>query len=129
LLLSDGANTTGDATPLEAADQAAKGEGAGVHGRARHRGRHDHDHGPGRHRRASTASRPTRPRWRPSPSDRRQVLPPPPTPKSLQSVYSRIGSQVGTKVEQRELTAASPGRRGAAAPASALSLAWFNRLP
>jgi Ca-activated chloride channel homolog len=50
--------------------------------------------------------------------------------KSLQSVYSRIGSQVGTEVEEHELTAVFTGVGAVLLLAgSALSLAWFNRLP
>ena len=50
--------------------------------------------------------------------------------KSLQSVYSRIGSQVGTQVEQHEVTAVLTGAGAVLLLAgSALSLAWFNRLP
>ena len=50
--------------------------------------------------------------------------------KSLQSVYSRIGSQVGTQVEEHEVTAVLTGVGAVLLLAgSALSLAWFNRLP
>ena len=50
--------------------------------------------------------------------------------KSLQSVYSRIGSQVGTQVEEHEVTAVLTGAGAVLLLAgSALSLAWFNRLP
>jgi Ca-activated chloride channel family protein len=129
LLLSDGANTTGDATPLAAAAQAAKarvpvytvalGTNAGTI--------------------TSTNKAGETVVYR---------VPPDPTTlaavaartggkffaaadaSSLKSVYSRIGSQVGRVLEHRELTAAF-----AAAGAllllvgSAVSLAWFNRLP
>jgi Ca-activated chloride channel homolog len=129
LLLSDGANTTGDATPLEAAALAAKakvpvytvalGTDAGTI--------------------TITA---------PDGAERVYRVPPDPTTlaavaektggkffaaadaKSLESVYSRIGSQVGTEIEQRELTALLTGAGAVLLLAgSALSLAWFNRLP
>jgi Ca-activated chloride channel family protein len=129
LLLSDGASTTGDAQPLEAADQAARakvpvytvalGTDAGTITLTSQDG-----------------------------IDRVYRVPPDPATlaavaertggkffaaadaKSLQSVYSRIGSQVGTEVEQRELTAAVTGAGAVLLlTASALSLAWFNRLP
>jgi Ca-activated chloride channel family protein len=129
LLLSDGANTTGDATPLEAAAKAAKakvpvytvalGTDAGTI--------------------TVTA---------PDGAERIYRVPPDPKTlaavaektggkffaaadaKSLQSVYSRIGSQVGSEIEQRELTAVLTGAGAVLLLAgSALSLAWFNRLP
>jgi Ca-activated chloride channel homolog len=129
VLLSDGANTTGDATPAEAAAKAAKakmpvytvalGTDAGT---------------------ITVTS--------PDGAERVYRVPPDPTTlatvaektggkffpaadaKSLQSVYSRIGSQVGTEIEQRELTAAFAGAGAVLLLAgSALSLAWFNRLP
>jgi len=129
LLLSDGANTTGDATPLDAADQAAKakvpvytvalGTDAGTI--------------------TITA---------PDGAERLYRVPPDPDTlravaqttggkffaaadaKSLQSVYSRIGSQVGTEIEHRELTAVLTGAGAVLLlGGSALSLAWFNRLP
>jgi Ca-activated chloride channel family protein len=129
LLLSDGANTTGDATPLDAADQAAKakvpvytvalGTDAGTI--------------------TITA---------PDGAERLYRVPPDPDTlravaqttggkffaaadaKSLQSVYSKIGSQVGTEIEQRELTAVLTGAGAVLLlGGSALSLAWFNRLP
>jgi Ca-activated chloride channel family protein len=129
LLLSDGASTTGDATPEEAAAAAAAakvpvytvalGTDAGT---------------------ITTTG--------PDGEARIYRVPPDPTTLSsvaqttggeffqaadagsLKSVYSKIGSKVGTEVEQRELTALLAG--GAAVLlllGSALSLAWFNRLP
>ena len=56
LLLSDGASTTGDYTPLEAAQMAKDTERAHLHGRARHRERHDP--GPRRLRRRPHDPRP-----------------------------------------------------------------------
>jgi Ca-activated chloride channel family protein len=129
LLLSDGANTTGDATPLEAAAQAAKakvpvytvalGTDAGT---------------------ITTTS--------PDGEARIYRVPPDPTTlaavaertggkffeaadaSSLQSVYNRIGSQVGTEIEQHELTAVLTGAGAVLLLAgSALSLAWFHRIP
>jgi len=130
LLLSDGASTTGDATPLEAAAQATKakvpvytvalGTDAGT----------------------ITTTSPTTGETRvyrvpPDPATLQEVAQKTggkffaaADAASLQSVYSRIGSQVGTEIHQRELTA---GLAGAGAvlllASSALSLAWFNRLP
>jgi len=129
LLLSDGANTTGDATPLEAAAQAAKakvpvytvalGTDAGT---------------------ITTTSA--------DGESRIYRVPPDPTTlaavaertggrffeaadaSSLRSVYNRIGSQVGTEIEQRELTAVLTGAGAFLVLAgSALSLAWFHRIP
>ena len=129
LLLSDGANTTGDATPLEAAASAAQkkvpvytvalGTDAGT---------------------ITTTS----------PTGETLLYRVPPDPEtlaavaektggkffqaadaaSLRSVYSKIGSQVGTEIRQRELTAAFAGAGAVLLlVSSALSLAWFNRLP
>src|SRR5215204_6556520 len=129
LLLSDGANTTGDATPLEAAAEAAKakvpvytvalGTDAGT---------------------ITTTSA--------DGESRIYRVPPDPTTlaavaertggrffeaadaSSLRSVYNRIGSQVGTEIEQRELTAVLTGAGAFLVLAgSALSLAWFHRIP
>ena len=129
LLLSDGANTTGDATPLEAAAQAANakvpvytvalGTDAGT---------------------ITTTSA--------DGESRIYRVPPDPTTlaavaertggrffeaadaSSLRSVYNRIGSQVGTEIEQRELTAVLTGAGAFLVLAgSALSLAWFHRIP
>jgi Ca-activated chloride channel family protein len=129
LLLSDGANTTGDATPLEAAAHAAKakvpvytvalGTDAGT---------------------ITITS--------PDGAERVYRVPPDPTTlaavaektggkffeaadaSSLQSVYSRIGSQVGTEIQQRELTAVLTAAGAVLLLAgSGLSLAWFNRIP
>jgi len=129
LLLSDGANTTGDTEPLAAAEIAAKdkvpvytvalGTEAGTITLTSQDG-----------------------------VDRTYRVPPDPSTlsavaertggkffaaadaKSLRSVYSRIGSQVGTETEQRELTAAVTAAGAVLLLiGSALSLAWFNRLP
>jgi Ca-activated chloride channel homolog len=128
LLLSDGASTTGDVDPLTAAEQAAKahvkvftvalGTDAGTitvtsGGEARVY------------------------RVPPDPTTLAQVAETTggkffsaADASSLQSVYSKIGSQVGTQVEQREVTAALAGAGAVLLLAgSALSLAWFNRLP
>ena len=129
LLLSDGASTTGDQTPLEAA-AAAKTKKVPVYTVAL-----GTDEG--------TITITT--------ADGQQRLyrvPPDPATlsavaettggkffeaadaKSLQSVYSRIGSQVGTQVEEHEVTAILTGVGAVLLLAgSALSLAWFNRLP
>jgi Ca-activated chloride channel family protein len=129
LLLSDGANTTGNVQPLDAAAQAAKAK-VPVYTVA-----------------LGTASG-TITLTGPNGETRVYRVPPDPATlaavaektgakffaaadaKSLQSVYGKIGTQVGTETEHREVTAAF-----AAAGAflllvgSSLSLAWFNRLP
>jgi Ca-activated chloride channel family protein len=129
LLLSDGANTTGDATPLEAAGQAAKAK-VPVYTVAL-----GTDDG-------------TITITAPDGAERLYRVPPDPDTlrtvaqttggkffaaadaKSLQSVYSKIGSQVGTEIEHRELTAVLTGAGAVLLlGGSALSLAWFNRLP
>jgi Ca-activated chloride channel family protein len=130
LLLSDGASTTGDATPLEAAARATKakvpvytvalGTDAGTITTT------------------SPATGETRVyRVPPDPATLQEVAQKTggkffaaADAASLQSVYSRIGSQVGTEVHQRELTAVLTGAGAVFLLASsALSLAWFNRLP
>ena len=60
LLLSDGANTTGDYEPLEAAQKAEDAGVPGLHGRARHR--RGHGPGPGRLRRHADDPRSARSR-------------------------------------------------------------------
>ena len=129
LLLSDGANTTGDTEPLAAAEIAAQnkvpvytvalGTDAGIVTLTTQDG-----------------------------VERTYRVPPDPTTlaavaektggkffeaadaSSLQSVYSRIGSQVGTEIQQRELTAVLTGAGAVLLLAgSGLSLAWFNRIP
>lgn len=129
LLLSDGASTTGDVQPLDAAAQAAKakvpvytvalGTNAGT---------------------ITTTSA--------TGESRVYRVPPDPATlaavaektggkffaaadaSSLKSVYSKIGSQVGTVTEHRELTAAFTAAGAVLLLAgSVLSLAWFNRLP
>jgi len=129
LLLSDGASTTGDYTPLEAA-RLAKNANVPVYtvalGTANGTVQAPDGYGGIRTIRVP-----------PDPATLRQVAQTTggkffaaADAKSLQSVYSRIGSQVGTKVEQRELTAAVTGAGAVLLlTASALSLAWFNRLP
>lgn len=129
LLLSDGASTTGDATPLEAAATAAKAkvpvytvalgtdEGTitvtGQDGVDRvYRVPPDPDT-------LAAVAEQTGGKFFAAPDA-----------DSLQSVYSRIGSQVGTEIEQRELTAVLTGAGAVLLlSGSALSLAWFNRLP
>ena len=129
LLLSDGANTTGDKEPLEAAADAATKK-VPVYTVAL-----------GTDQGTITIT---------SPDGEQRLYQVPPDPatlaavaektggkffeaadaKSLQSVYSRIGSQVGTETKKRELTAAFTGVGAALLlTGSALSLAWFNRLP
>ena len=74
LLLSDGANTTGDYEPLEAAEKAKDAKRPGLHRRSRHR--RGHGPGPRRLRRHADDPRPTGP-GDPLPggrADRRQVL-------------------------------------------------------
>jgi Ca-activated chloride channel family protein len=51
------------------------------------------------------------------------------TSKDLSTVYERLGSRIGTRDEQREITAAfAGGAFGLLAAAAALSLHWFRRL-
>jgi len=129
LLLSDGANTTGDATPLDAADQAAKAK-VPVYTVAL-----GTDAGTITITAADGAERLYR--VPPDPDTLRAVAQTTggkffaaADAKSLQSVYSKIGSQVGTEIEQRELTAVLTGAGAVLLlGGSALSLAWFNRLP
>jgi Ca-activated chloride channel family protein len=53
-----------------------------------------------------------------------------PNANELASVYSRIGSQVGTKLEKRELTSLfAAGGAALVIAAATLSALWFNRLP
>ena len=129
LLLSDGASTTGDQTPLEAAAAArskkvpvytvALGTDAGTITITTPTARRRALPRPARSRDALGGRR----------DDRRQVLRSR-RRESLQSVYSSIGSQVGTQVEEHELTAVFAGAGAVLLLAgSALSLAWFNRLP
>jgi Ca-activated chloride channel family protein len=129
LLLSDGANTTGDKKPLEAAADA-KSKKVPVYTVAL-----GTDEGTVTITSADGESRLYR-------------VPPDPATlsavaettggkffeaadaKSLRSVYSRIGSQVGTEVEEHEITAVLTGAGAVLLLAgSAFSLAWFNRLP
>jgi Ca-activated chloride channel family protein len=129
LLLSDGANTTGDKTPLEAAD-AAKTKKVPVYTVAL-----GTDEGTVTITGADGEQRLYR-------------VPPDPATlsavaettggkffeaadaESLKSVYSRIGSQVGTEVEEHEITAVLTGAGAVLLlVGSAFSLAWFNRLP
>ncbi len=129
LLLSDGANTTGDVQPLDAAAQAAKakvpvytialGTDAGT---------------------ITTTS----------PNGDVHVYRVPPDPATLQAiasktggrsfeaadaatlktVYDRIGTKVGTTIEHRELSSVfAAGGAVFLLLGSAASLAWFNRLP
>jgi len=129
LLLSDGASTTGDKTPLEAAVDA-KNKKVPVYTVAL-----------GTDEGTITIT---------SDDGQERLYRVPPDPatlsavaettggkffeaadaESLQSVYSRIGSQVGTETEKHEITAALTGVGAVLLLAgSALSLAWFNRLP
>jgi len=49
---------------------------------------------------------------------------------ALSAVYERLGSQVGTKEEKRQVTAWwAGGAIALLAAGAALSLAWFGRLP
>src|SRR3954453_12230272 len=129
LLLSDGASTTGDQTPLEAAANA-KTKKVPVYTVAL-----------GTAEGSITITSPDG-------QERIYNVPPDPTTlsavaeatggkffaapdaKSLQSVYGRIGSQVGTQVKKHEVTAVLTGLGALLLLASsAFSLAWFNRLP
>ena len=50
--------------------------------------------------------------------------------KELDTVYDRLGSQLGTRDERREITAAFVGGAlGLLGAAGAFSLRWFGRLP
>ncbi|MGZ8694861.1 MAG: VWA domain-containing protein [Gaiellaceae bacterium] len=129
LVLSDGASTTGDLQPLEAAAQA-KTANVPVYTVAL-----------GTDQGTITAT---------GPNGETNVYRVPPDPTtlravaqetngkffeaadadSLKSIYKRIGKTVGTKVEKRELSAAFTGAGAVVLLlGSALSLAWFNRLP
>jgi Ca-activated chloride channel family protein len=129
LLLSDGANTTGDMEPLAAADVAAKakvpvytvalGTDAGTititsaDGEAR-----VYRVPPDPATLAAVAERTGGQFFAAADAE------------SLKTVYSKIGTQVGTRIEHRELTAAFAGAGALVLLAgSALSLAWFHRLP
>jgi Ca-activated chloride channel family protein len=129
LLLSDGASTTGDATPLAAAAQAAKAK-VPVYTVALGTD-------------AGTITTTTK-------TGEQVVYRVPPDPAtlsavaartggkffaaadaaSLKSVYSRIGSQVGRELRHHELTAAFAAAGALLLLAgSTVSLLWFNRLP
>ena len=129
LLLSDGANTTGDTEPLAAADIAAQdkvpvytvalGTDAGTITLTSQDGVERTYRVPPDPSTLSAVAERTGGKFFAAPDA-----------KSLQSVYSRIGSQVGTETEQRELTAAVTAAGAVLLLiGSALSLAWFNRLP
>ncbi len=129
VVLSDGASTTGDQTPLQAADQAKTAK-VPVYTVAL-----------GTQNGTITINGPN--------GDTRVYnVPPDPTTlravaqttggkffeaadaKSLKSIYSGIGKTVGTKIEKRELSSAFTGAGAVVLLlGSALSLAWFNRLP
>ncbi len=129
LVLSDGANTTGDYEPLEAAQKAvdakvpvytvALGTDEGT------------VQGPGRLRRHADDPRPARPR------DAVKVAEmtggkffEAADQNALRSVYDEIGSQVGVDEEQRELTVLFTAA-GAflLLLGGALSTLWFGRIP
>jgi Ca-activated chloride channel family protein len=129
VVLSDGASTTGDLQPLEAADQAKTAK-VPVYTVAL-----------GTANGTITIN---------GPNGDTRVYNVPPDPEtlrtvasttggkffaaadadSLKSIYKGIGKTVGTKLEKRELSAAFTGAGVIVLLlGSALSLAWFNRLP
>ena len=129
VLLSDGANTTGDATPIEAAQQAKKA-GVPVYtvalGTAN--GTIEGPDGYGGTRQI---------RVPPDPETLSQVARitggkffQAADANALKSVYHEIGSQVGVEHKQRELTAAFTAVGAALLLAGAgLSMFWFARMP
>ena len=129
LLLSDGANTTGDYEPIEAA-QKAKDAGVPVYTVAL--GTEDGTvQGPDGYGGLRTIRVP------PDPATLSQVAEltggeffEAPDEKALQSVYDAIGSQVGVETEQKELTVLFTAVGAALLGlGSALSMLWFARLP
>jgi Ca-activated chloride channel family protein len=129
LVLSDGANTTGDYEPLAAAAKAADA-GVPVYTVAL-----------GTDAGTITAT---------GPDGSTKIYRVPPDPatltavaektggkffeaadsKALASVYDQIGSQVGTRIEQRELTALFTAAGAVLlVVGAALSALWFNRIP
>ena len=129
VVLSDGASTTGDLQPLEAADQAKQAK-VPVYTVAL--GTQDG----------------TIDIVGPDGATRTYRVPPDPATlravaqttggkffeaadaDTLKSIYSGIGKTVGTKIEKQELSAAFTGAGAIVLLlGSALSLAWFNRLP
>ena len=129
LLLSDGANTTGDKQPLEAATDA-KSKKVPVYTVAlgTEEGTVTITSADGR---AAPVPRPARPDDAPRCAETTggkffEAA----DAKSLQSVYSGSARQVGTKIEKHEMTAVLTGAGAVLLlVGSALSLAWFNRLP
>jgi Ca-activated chloride channel homolog len=129
VLLSDGANTTGDLQPLQAADQAAQAK-VPVYTLAL-------GTDSGTITTTGTDGELHVYRVPPDPATLRAVAErtggkffEAADAASLKSVYGRIGSQVGTETEKREVTAAFAGAGAVLLLlGSALSLTWFNRLP
>ena len=106
------------------------GEGAGLHGRARHAERHDHDQRAERRHAHLQRAAGSRRRLRAVAQTTGGKFFEAADAKSLKSIYSGIGKTVGTKIEKRELSAAFTGAGAVVLLlGSALSLAWFNRLP
>jgi Ca-activated chloride channel family protein len=129
LVLSDGASTTGDYTPAEAAAKAADAN-VPVYTVAlgtRH----------GTIRVTGPAGDVRVYRVPPDPATLTEVANDTggeffaaPNAKELASVYSRIGSQVGTKVERHELSSwFAAGGAALVIAAASLSALWFNRIP
>ena len=54
----------------------------------------------------------------------------PPTRSELQKIYDRLGSRIGFRQEEREITAAfAAGGLGLMLAGGLLSMMWFGRLP
>jgi Ca-activated chloride channel family protein len=129
LVLSDGASTTGDYEPAEAAAMAAE---AGVPVYTVALGTEDGTiEGPDGYGGTRTIRVP------PDPETLSQVAETTegqffeaPDEEALQSVYDEIGSQVGVETEQKELTVAFTAAGAVLLLlGSALSALWFNRIP
>ena len=123
VLLSDGATQSGR-DPAEVAREAARGRRADLHGRARHGRR------PGRGRRpASSPSRPTPRRCAEVAQLSGGAAFAAEDADALDEVYERLGSQIGTREEKREISAGLRRRRPAAARRRARRVAALARAP
>lgn len=129
LVLSDGANTTGDYEPLEAAARAAE---AHVPVYTVALGTEDGTiQGPDGYGSTRTIAVPPDPETLASVAESTggQYFDAP-TDDDLRAVYDEIGSQVGTVDEQREVTFLFAAAGGLLLLAgAALSALWFNRIP
>ncbi len=129
VVLSDGASTTGDLQPLEAAQQAKTAKVPVYTVALGTQNGTITINGPMGDTRTYNVP--------PDPTTLRAVAQTTggkffeaPDANTLRSIYSGIGKTVGTKIEKRELSAAFTGAGAVVLLlGSALSLAWFNRLP